>query len=837
MKTSFRKIAIATAIACTASPLLATAQEGGGLIEEVVVTATKRASTLQETPVAVSVTSAETIEKAQIVDLQDLQSVVPTLRVSQLQNSTNTNFIIRGFGNGANNPGIEPSVGVFIDGVYRSRSAGAITDLPNLQRVEVLSGPQSTLFGKNASAGVISVVSGKPSGEVAGDFSLTFGNFSQVIAKAYYEAPISDTVAFSIAGSVNQRDGYAQNVTTGNDVNNRDREAFRGQLLINPSDATEIRIIADFDTLDERCCFAGNLVSGPASFAIRAAGGNLVDNDPEALTFFADTDSNNEQDNAGISIQVDHDFGGVSLTSITAYRDIDTFAIIDTDFTSAATSENPVASQIETFTQEFRLSSNSGGAFDWLIGGYFFDESVTNQNAITFGPGFRPFADALTAGLGAPGALGGTEFALGFPQGTFFAAGEGTEEESTLDNQAISIFGQLDFDISDTLSATVGLNYTRDEKDVSVRQVRSDLFSSLDFVDIGFQGAFAGAFQTITGLPPTPQNIAAIPQAAQAAQAFATQASTDPAQNQLLGLQPLQFLPPVVAFPNAVENGQSDDDELTYTLRLAWDVSDNFNAYGSFSTGFKATSWNLSRDSAPIPQDIAALAGAGLLTPNLVPGTRFAGPEEAEVIELGFKGRFENFAFNVAIFDQTIEGFQQNTFLGTGFNLINAGEQSTTGIEFDLTYYPIEALELKLSGAFLDAVYDEFLGAVNEVTGEAVDLSGQDVGGVTDTNLSLSVSYNFLLGQNEGYIRGDFFYEEDTPIGDLATAQFERNSENLNLALGFTTAADWNFSIWGRNVTDHTSLISAFPSVAQLGSFSGYRTQPRTYGVTIGKKF
>ena len=124
----------------------------------IIVTATKREQTLQDTPVSVSVTSGETLERAEIRDLQDLQTVAPSLRVSQLQSSANTTFIIRGFGNGANNVGIEPSVGVFIDGVYRSRSASSINDLANVSRIEVLRGPQNTLFGKNASAGVISAM-------------------------------------------------------------------------------------------------------------------------------------------------------------------------------------------------------------------------------------------------------------------------------------------------------------------------------------------------------------------------------------------------------------------------------------------------------------------------------------------------------------------------------------------------------------------------------------------------------------------------------------------------------------------------------------------------------
>jgi len=138
----------------------------------IIVTATKREQTLQETPVAVSVTSAETLEREQIRDLKDLQAVVPSLRVGQLQSSTNTNFIIRGFGNGANNAGIEPSVGVFVDGVYRSRTASQIGDLPDVQRIEVLRGPQSTLFGKNASAGVISIVTNEPSFTLKGGAEL-----------------------------------------------------------------------------------------------------------------------------------------------------------------------------------------------------------------------------------------------------------------------------------------------------------------------------------------------------------------------------------------------------------------------------------------------------------------------------------------------------------------------------------------------------------------------------------------------------------------------------------------------------------------------------------------
>ena len=191
--------------------------------DEIVVTATKRETTLLDTPIAVSVTNAETIERAQIRDLIDLQTLVPSLRVSQLQSSANTNFIIRGFGNGANNAGIEPSVGVFIDGVYRSRSAAQIADLPNLERVEVLRGPQSTLFGKNASAGIISIVTARPKFEFGGNVEASYGNYNAIVVKGNVTGPLSETVAFSLGGNYNKRDGYVRDAALNQDVNNRNR--------------------------------------------------------------------------------------------------------------------------------------------------------------------------------------------------------------------------------------------------------------------------------------------------------------------------------------------------------------------------------------------------------------------------------------------------------------------------------------------------------------------------------------------------------------------------------------------------------------------------------------
>ena len=198
--------------ALSAQPVLAQDEEPAATDSNtgnaIIVTATKRERTLQDVPVAVTVTPAETLERGQIRDLKDLQTVVPSLQVGQRQAVASTNFFIRGFGNGANNPGIEPSVGVFVDGVYRSRTAAQITDLPDVQRIEVLRGPQSTLFGKNASAGVISITTQKPAFDFGGAAELTYGNHDALVGKALVTGPLSENVAFSVAGGFNKRDGF-----------------------------------------------------------------------------------------------------------------------------------------------------------------------------------------------------------------------------------------------------------------------------------------------------------------------------------------------------------------------------------------------------------------------------------------------------------------------------------------------------------------------------------------------------------------------------------------------------------------------------------------------------
>ena len=855
---------VGLAVAATLLTGNAVAQESGQL-EEVVVTATKREQTLQDVPVAVTVTTADTIEKAAIRDIADLSSVVPSLRIGQLQTSTNTNFIIRGFGNGANNPGIEPSVGVFVDGVYRSRSAGSIGDLVDVQRVEVLRGPQSTLFGQNASAGVISVVTKKPEFELGGMVEATLGNMNERNFKGKVTGPISDTVAFSLAGSMNQRDGYFTNLTSGNKINDRDRWDLRAQLLWNASENTSVRLIADKSEIDELCCGVSNLLNGPTGGLVQnpvfgngriyPGTANATGNAP-GLPFdrkaYLNKDPRNVVENDGISLHIDWAGEAISLASITAIRHQKTDFDYDFDFTGADLGRtNRNVGDIESISQELRLSFDNGGAVRGLLGGYYITEDVKYDNIIQFGSNMRGYANGLTlAGSGNAAALAQLEAALGVPANTFFAANTGSSIFTKQDSDAYTLFGQLEFDLGERASLLAGVAYTNTSKNVDFKQTNNDAFASLDLVQIGF----AQAFQTITGLPPTPANLGnpALAAAVAAADGISVRPCPSPQTtpptpcNSALGLYPLQFLHPVVPFTD-----KSDDSKLTYTVRLSFDVTENINAYAGVSTGYKATSWNLSRDSKPLAPATPPRSPAGGFVNPYYPrfGTRKAGPEESTVYEIGLKGRWPRAAVYVALFDQNIKGFQDNTFRGTGFVLSNAGKQSTQGVEIETQFQLADNWRVDLAATLLDPVYDSYTGAPSPCSGRNVDRTGQRPNNIHDTSISAGIQYAWSMDDVQGFVRADYQYEQNTLVNQheqstsvcsttLPSNTFDvyRQINTVNASAGFSRDG-WDFMIWGRNLTDDDYIVQSFPSVAQQFSVSGYPNQPRTYGVTVRKNF
>jgi len=799
---------------------------------------------------------------------------------------------IRGFGNGGNNYGIEPAVGLFIDGVYRSRAAAQISDLPALERIEVLSGPQSTLFGKNASAGVVSVVTEKPQYETQGYLEGGLGNYNQNYLKGYITGGVAEDVAVSLGIGYQKRDGYFEVIDgVDEDLNNIDRFNIRGQLLWEPTDALSVRLIGDLSTLSENCCGTGVAIEGPLSAGAPTAGqviASLGGRQPTAadqFTYqtFVDTETLNEIDDSGLSGQIDYDFGFATLTSITAFRSTESVFTNDSDYNSLEILPNVFQTNIlDTFTQEVRLASNGGNRFEWMIGGYYFDETIEQDSGFNYGADTRRYLEVL-----AGGGLAGIEQILGITPGTFFQEGQGVNETFFQDNEAFSVFGTVDFNVTDRLTLTGGINYTEDKKDVSGSSVNTDVFGNLDLegapgLQVITTTALADNFPALAtscGLGPLPfsaANVGAVLgatcvvdaagntapgsvvfpgfQAQVAAGAAAVdRSSLDPNVNPLAGLFALQFQPQFLAFPNAVENGQTRDDDITYTLKAAYEVNDNINVYGSYATGFKASSWNLTRDSRPFLSDGAALQAAGLLPNNFNPatgrnfGTRFSAPETVEVFELGLKGRFEKGAINVAVFDQTVNNFQSTIFQGTGFVLANAGQQSTQGIEFDTTFTPIEPLTLTFGGVIQDPVYDSFTTApvavgsdidrADGVVDGVGDISGQKPAGINEIALTASATYtHFFESGKSMFVRGNYQYEDEVQIVDNIPG-LTRDTSVFNGSVGFDFDNGLALRVWGNNLFNHETYTSAFPGVVQAGTVNAYPNQPRTYGVAARYSF
>ncbi|WP_419318440.1 TonB-dependent receptor [Caulobacter sp. ErkDOM-E] len=818
------------------SPAFAQSQTSSSTVEEIIVTATKREQTLQDVPVSVSVTGAQAVERAQVRDLIDLQSMVPSLKVSQFNAVSQTNFVIRGFGNGNGNDGIESSVAVFIDGVYRSRSSSALDDLPEIERIEVLRGPQSTLFGKNVSAGAISIVTKKPQFDFGGKAEVSFGNFNQQQLKATVTGPLSDSVAVRLSGGLNKRDGFATNVITGNDVNDRDRWSIRGDVLWLPTDQTSVRIIADYNKINEVCCTVVQLLNGPATqfiaapapFGLGAKVGNPATKFNRDVTFTSDPV--NTLSGKGVSGQIDHDFGFAALTAITAYRKQNAASFQDIDFSGADLATNDLGNTIKTFTQELRLASKGDGPLSWLVGGFYQNEKLDTGRTIAFGKDIRGFADGLSgpvpaALLGAlpaplrPALTGRSNlYALEFlqslvtpsvvPGKTYFQAGHGIDDYYSMDQTSFSLFGQADYAVTDKLTLTGGLAFLSDEKNAKSNVVLKDPFSSL--------------------------NLSAVPQLS----------ALGLPGNLYAALGGLQFYygnttnHAPVNFPNASESGKLKADKVTYSVRAAYDFG-SINTYVSYSTGWKAGAFNLSSDSRP---------------PNANGVGRSANPEDVTVLEAGLKANFPGGYLNVAVFDQAIEGFQSNAFTGLGYSLVNAGKESVRGFEVDSAYRPLSWLSLTGAVTYLDPKYDSFTGAacvnydtvrcpLNPATGRRPnfrDLTGDAPAGIPKWSLSTSATANHDFGNGyAGYLRVEYDYTSDTQLTETTPPELSTwGQNNVNASLGLINEAHrLEAMLWVRNLTEEDSLIATFPTVVQDGSYSGYPTAPRTYGLTVRKSF
>lgn len=401
----------------TAEPAAADDQAAqGNDAGDIVVTATRRNEALSDVPLAVSAITAQTIENSGVVDIRQLTQVSPSLLVSSTSSEAGAGGArIRGVGTVGDNPGLESSVAVFVDGVYRSRVGVGLTELGQVDRIEVLRGPQGTLFGRNASAGLISVITARPSFNAQVNGELTIGNYDLRRVEVGATGPLSSSLAVRADAIYLQRDGFLTDVISGRDVNDRDRYLIRLQGLYKPTDDFSFRLIGDYSKRDEECCAAtylpaqnfnpGSITPQPSTIAAfeRALGGVINDNTfSRRVSITPGRDYRSDVEDYGLSGEAVYDFGNVELTSITAYRYNEYIRGQDADFNNLdiiyRPSDGDAFNRFKTFTQELRLQGTTlNDRLDWLVGGYFARETLRVSDNLSYGADYERYTNCLLA--------------------------------------------------------------------------------------------------------------------------------------------------------------------------------------------------------------------------------------------------------------------------------------------------------------------------------------------------------------------------------------------------------------------------------------------------------
>jgi iron complex outermembrane receptor protein len=454
-------LAVPTLAQAAEAAVDAAASADASELDAVVVTARRRSEEAQSVPIALTVVGRDTLQATGTYSIAQVVQLAPSLYLGAF-NPRNTTVNIRGLGNnlGLANDGLEAGVGLYIDQVYFSRPAATTFDLVDIQQVEILRGPQGTLFGKNTTAGAINVTTRAPSFTPEGELELSAGDYGFLQGKASISGPLGDKLAFRISASDTQRDGLIKNVFTGRKVNDQDNLALRGQLLFKPNDTLSVRLMGDYNRQETSCCvlvYAGygpTLKAAASQFPALAEG---LGYQPASLDPFdrvadANSEAHANQTLGGVSAIVDWDLGFATLTAVSAWRYWDWDPANDGDFTRLSImTKSQNADQQDQYSQELRLASNGNGAVSWIGGLYAFRQVIDAQGLSQYGPQAAYWLLSPTL----PSAL-----ADGYG-GSFVA-------HSTTNSYAA--FGQLTWKATDKLSITPGLRYTYEDKDAAFAQ-------------------------------------------------------------------------------------------------------------------------------------------------------------------------------------------------------------------------------------------------------------------------------------------------------------------------------------------------------------------------------
>jgi iron complex outermembrane recepter protein len=667
--TRFARIALFTASAIALSmPAYAQDAEDDGANNEIIVTAQKREENLQDIPLAVSVVGGDAIANSGGVTLENAQYLVPSLNFRKSGTSLNQALFLRGVGTINFSIAAEPSVAAVLDGVVLSRAGEGFTDLFDVERIEVLRGPQGTLFGKNASAGVVSIVTKRPTSDFEGTVEASYFTKEDYRGRATINLPLGENIRSRVTGFYSNYDGNIRNITTGNKVNGFKHYGVRGAVEADLGETITLTLRGDWRKAKDDCCaeIIGTTPSNAAALALTGTGINrdLTRRVAQNLT------TATEEESWGVSLQADVGLGEHTLTSITSYRGWDNLEIRDGDWLDrpyiGLNQLHDIGPQTSnTFSQELRLASPTGQFLEYVLGAYYskadsdrtFARSVVTCSASTL--------PAVVAGLTPCSTTPGIS-TITTPTGTATFG-------SVFKNMAA--FGQVTLNLSDKLRVIGGLRYTNDKLSV---------FHS----------------RTATGLT---TDAAGRPNSAPGIQPAFDQGAYDE-YVRLLALNPTLATPLTIdqlqRAASLQANGvpfrtRSSANNLSGKAAVQYDLSDNVMAYVSYTRGYKGPAYNI----------FFNLMGSG--------ANRIA-PETVDSYEAGLKTSFLDGAavINLAGFYAKYKNYQANNpdiVAGQVVSrLTNAGDVSTKGFELDLLLRPSDSFTISGGLAYTDAQVDNF---------------------------------------------------------------------------------------------------------------------------------
>jgi len=772
--------AFAQSADATAAADAPAASEDG--LPDVIVTARRRTENAQKVPAALSVVGGDLIDQSYTVNTQGLTTLIPSLNYSSA-NPRNTAFTIRGLGSSVvavsqANDGLEPGVGFYIDQVYHARPATAAFDFADIAQVEELRGPQGTLFGKNTTAGALNITTRAPTFTQEGFAELSYGMRNFVQAKGWVSGPITDSIAYRLSGVSTRRDGVIDNIRTGRDTNTLGTQAVRGQLLFKPDDMIQMRVIADFTNFQAYCCgqvylrtgtslrAANRQFGGPTGLAAQF-GYTPASTNPYDRVTDIDGPLGVDTNEGGVSAITDWNLGFATLTSVSAWRFWNWDAENDRDYTGLPVQlSQHIPSRQDQYSQELRLASNGTRPVSWVAGLYGFRQKLVGRPISIYGPAAARYLIGTTTG------------AANTPVLSNLLDGYGQDGRTDFRSLSYAAFGEVNWRIVPTVTATVGLRYTQEDKD--------------------------GYYTTTVSGGPVRTSTALI--------------------NARLG----------VLRPQSYEAHDSDGS-LSGRGNIAWQATDNTMAYASYARGFKSGGINMS--GLPLDNSNRPVLATAVVRPERnetyeigIKNTLF---DRRLIFNLdGFYTKVRDFQATV------IENSLTQTVQLRGY-LSNIPEVTVKGIEADITAIILPGLSTRTSFAYSDGEYSNYPAGpcpleVQTAATTQCSLTGRRLASLPRFALTAGLDYTRPIGS------GEVFAHIDTASrsgynGDPSLSRFTyiRGYNLTNANIGYRFADGLELIVWVRNMLDADYIQNLTIQAGNSGLILGSPSEARTIGGTL----